>query len=184
MDLDKAIQNRKSVRKFSSRKPDWRDIIECVDASRYAPAAAGNFISKFIVVSDKEKIQKIADAAQQDFIAQAHYVVVVCTNDLRLTNQFGKKGGVYARQQAGAAIQNFLLKAEEKGLDCCWVGQFVESQIKDILKIPDNAVVEAVFPVGYEYKKNAVSAKIDLNRILFFDKYGNEKMNNPKKLDV
>ena len=56
MDLNKAIQSRKSVRKFTSRKPDWRDIIECVDAARHAPLAGGIPTLKFILVSNKEKI--------------------------------------------------------------------------------------------------------------------------------
>ena len=185
MDLDKAIQSRTSIRKFSSKKPDWRDIIECIDAARYAPMAGGSYSLKFILVDNPETIKKIAEASQQDFIAQAHYVVVVCSNPSKTINAYGKQGEVYARQQAGAAIQNFLLKIEEAGLSTCWVGYFVENQIKRILKIPEETNIEAIFPIGFEYeKKRTKKAKIELDNILYFNLYGNKRMKEPEKMDV
>lgn len=184
MDLDKVIQNRKSVKKFNSKTPDWRDIIECIDSMRYAPMAGGNFSLKFILVSDKEKIQKISDSCQQDFIAQTNYVVVVCSNPGRTKNAYEKKAEVFLRQQAGAAIQNFLLKIEEKGLDTCWIGHFAEDQIKGELKIPEKINIEAIFPIGYEFRKENPSRKIELDRILYFTNYDNKKMKRPKKINV
>jgi len=182
MDLDKAIKSRQSVRKFSSKKPDWRDIIECIDSVRYAPMAGNYFSLKFIVVDDKKKIEKLAEAAQQDFILKAQYVVVVCTNPKTTLNAYEERGKIYCRQQAGAAIQNFLLKIQEKGLSTCWVGYFVDEQIKNELKIPANINVEAIFPIGYELGKTRKKSKINIDHILFFNKYKEKKMQKPKNL--
>lgn len=185
MELNRAIQSRKSVRKFKDKKPDWRDIIECIDAARYAPMAGNNFTLKFILVDDLQKIQKIADAAQQPFVSQAKYVIVICSDSTRPKNIYEKRGEVFVRQQAGAAIQNFLLKTQETGLSTCWVGYFVEEQIKRELKIPEGVQVEAIFPIGYEFDKQKTRrAKIDIDRILYFNEYKNKKMKKPKKLDV
>jgi len=184
MNLDKAIQNRHSVRRFTSKKPNWRDIIECIDSARYAPMAGNNFSVKFIVVADRKKIQKLSEAAQQNFIVQAHYVVVVCTDSKRTANSYGERGEKYCKQQAGAAIQNFLLKIEEKNLAACWVGHFVDHMVKEILAIPEGVQVEAMLPVGYEFGKTEKKRKIDFNQILYFEKYKNKKMNNPAKIDI
>ncbi len=184
MQLNKAIKSRKSVRKFKSKKPDWRDIIECIDAARYTPMAGGIYSLKFILVDDAEKIQKLRDAAQQDFVGQTKYVVVVCTAPSRVINSYGKRGKRYCRQQAGAAIQNFLLSIEEKGLSTCWVGAFVDNQIKSILKIPEEVNVEAIFPIGYEMGKKTRRKKINLDNILYFNKYKNKKMKPVKKLET
>lgn len=184
MELGKAIQSRKSVKKFSSKKPDWRDIIECIDYMRYAPMAGNNFSLKFILVDDKEKIQKISEASQQPFICQAKYIVVVCSDPSMTVKSFGERGKVYCRQQAGAAIEIFLLKIQEKGLSTCWIGHCAEEQIKRELKIPEKVNVEAVFPIGYEFGKQRPSRKLELDRVLYFARYGNKKMKIPKKLDV
>lgn len=185
MELNEAILSRKSVRKFKDKKPDWRNIIECIDAARYAPMAGNNFTLKFILVDDKEKINKLADAAQQPFISQVKYVVVVCSNLSRTENAYDKRGEIYCRQQAGAAIENFLLKIEETGLSTCWVGAFVDRMVKEILKIPEEIHVEALFPIGYEFAKPRTrKIKIDMDRILYFNEYKNKKMKKVKRLDV
>lgn len=185
MELDKAIHSRRSVRKFKTKKPDWRDIIECIDAARYSPMAGGMYSLKFILIDDESTIQKLAEAAQQHFISRAQYVVVVCSNPSRTINSFEERGKVYCRQQAGAAIENFLLKIKEKGLATCWVGAFVERLVKKALDIPEKIDVEAMFPIGYEFEKPKTrKIKIDLDNILYFNRYGNKKMKKIKTLDV
>ncbi len=184
MDLDKAIQSRHSVRKFSNKKPDWRTIIECIDAMRYAPMAGGNYTVKVMVVYDEEKIKKIAKSSQQNHVGEVKYIVVVCSAPSRALNAFGEKGKIYSRQQAGAAIQNFLLKIEESGLATCWVGHFVEENIKQLLKIPADWNIEALFPVGYEFEKAKTrKAKIDIDRILYFNYYDNKKMKEDRLVE-
>ncbi len=184
MDMDKAIKERKSVRKFSSKKPDWRKIIEAIDMARYSPMAGNLFSLKFILVSEEEKIKKIAQAAQQDSILDAQYVVVVCSNPIKILNAYEEKGEIYLRQQAGAAIQNFWLKLVDLGLSTCWIGHFVEDQVKEILKIPENINVEAIFPIGYESKmsRGKKRKRINLDAILYFNQYKNKKMSSKKRL--
>ncbi|MFH1585162.1 MAG: nitroreductase family protein, partial [archaeon] len=95
MELDKAIQTRHSVRKFKDKSPDWRDIIECIDAARYAPMAGGMYSLRFILVDDQSVIQKIANAASQQFITKAKYVVVACSNPSLTINSYDERGKRY-----------------------------------------------------------------------------------------
>ena len=150
MELDKVIEARHSCRRFSTKKPNWADIIECVDAANKAPQAGNIPVIKFIIVDDPEKIQKLADAAQQDFVSTAGYVVVVCSNPTQLQRSYDERGVTYSRQQAGAAIENFMLKLTEIGLATCWVGAFVDEMVKHALTIPDEVLVQAILPIGYE----------------------------------
>ncbi len=185
MELNKVIQERHSTRKFSSKKPDWRTILECIDAVRFAPMAGNDCTVKFIFIDDKEKIEKIAKACQQPFVGEAHYLVAVCSVKTRTISSYGERGEVFVRQQAGAAIQNFLLRLTEEGLATCWIGHFAEEQVKRILKIPAKAQVEAVFPIGYEFeRKHFKREKIDLETIMYFDTYGNRRMKRIGKQEV
>ena len=182
MELNKVIQSRHSVRKFSDKKPNWRDIIECIDTARYAPMAGNNFSLKFILVDDKETIAKLDEAASQHFLKQAQYVVVFCSIPTQTTRYYGDRGWDYLRQQAGAAMENFLLSIESKGLATCWVGHFLNKKVKEALKIPETVEVEAMFPIGYEHKIAAKPRqKINLDNVLYFNKYKNKKMTNPPK---
>jgi nitroreductase len=180
MELDKAIQSRTSVRHFAEKKPNWRDIIECIDAARYAPMAGNLFPLRFIIVDDEKKIKKIAEACQQPFVGEAKYLVVVCSDCKTVLNAYEDRAEKFCRQEAGAAIQNFLLKVEEKGLKTCWVGYYVDYIIKETLNVPEDIEIEALFPIGLESKKLGSSRgkrrKIDLDRFLYFNEYKNKKM--------
>lgn len=184
MGVERLIKARRSIKKFKSSKPDWREIIECIDSTRYAPMAGNNFSLKFILVDDEKKIQELAEAAQQDFIAETKYVVVVCTTPGRTETAYGDRGKNYLKQQAGAAIQNFLLKLTECKLATCWVGHFIDEQVKDTLNIPENIQVEAMFPIGYPYEKPKEKRYIELDSILYFNKYGNKNMKEEPKLSA
>jgi len=182
MELDKTIKNRTSIRKFKDKKPNWRDILDCIDSMKYVPMAGDNFTLKFILVDDKEKIEKLATVAQQDFINQAKYVLVICSDPSRTVNAYGKRGEIYCKQQAGAAIQTFLLKITEAGLATCWIGHFVDEQVKRELKIPEKINVEAMLPIGYEFRKPVTrKIKTDLDNALYFNEYKNKKMTKVRK---
>lgn len=184
MNLNNAIESRHSVKKFSNKKPDWRDILECLDAARFTPMAGDNFTLKFILVDEPKTIQKLTEATQQPFIQDTQYVVVVCSNPKRTTTLYKDKGEIYTRQQAGAAIQNILLTITEKKLATCWVGHFTEDIIKRELKIPDGINVEALLPIGYETGKTKRREKIELSAMLYFKSWGNKRMKPIKTLDV
>jgi nitroreductase len=181
MGFDSLAKKRHSVRKFTSRKPDWRKIILALDIASQAPLSGNVNTRKYILVDEKEKIEKLADAAQQPFIKNAFYVVVFCSDISKTKIAYKERAEKYSRQQAGAAIQNFLLKLTEYGMSTCWIGAFHDTTVKRILKIPEDIEVEAFFPIGYELGKSKPKPKPELNNNIFFNEYENKYM---KKLDT
>ncbi|MFA4960502.1 MAG: nitroreductase family protein [Candidatus Pacearchaeota archaeon] len=178
MKLEDAIRKRRSVKKFSTDKPNWRKIISAIDLARISPSAGNLFVMRFILVRDEEKIKKIAEATQQPFVGSVNYIVVAVSDDSKLVRSFGNRGIRYASLQAGAAIENLLLALTDAGLVTTWVGHFYDEQIKDVLNIPDNLNIEGVFPIGKETKiKTVEKPKAELDNILYFDKWENKKMN-------
>lgn len=177
MELDKAIEKRHSVRNFKQKKKvNWRKIIQAVDSARKAPLA-GNITSvKFVLVSDEEKINKLAEASQQSFVSQVDYVLAVCSDPEQQERNYDERAKKYLKQQAGASIQNLLLKLTDLGLSTCWIGAFADDQVKNILKIPDNIEVEALFPIGYEMGDGKQKTKPEMDEVLFFNKWKEKKM--------
>ena len=184
MEFDEVIKKRQSIRHFKSKKPDWRDIVEAINSARQAPAAGNLHCIKFILVDDKKKINKLAEASQQDFVAEANYVIVVCSDLSQVVRSYDERGEVYARQQAGAAIENFLLKITDVGLSSCWVGAFVDEQVRNILAIPDNINVDAILPVGYSMDKSKQPRKPDFDKYVYFNKWENKYMKPIKNVEA
>lgn len=181
MDLDKAIRTRHSARRFSTKRVNWRDIIKVIDVARLAPLSGNIPTLKFIVVTEDDKIRQLADACQQDFVGTVNYIVVICSDPKSCKRSYDNRALKYLPQQAGAAIENFLLKLTDLGLATCWTGAFSDEQVKRILQIPDDIVVEALFPIGYELGKSKQRIKPHLDSCLYFNIWKNEYMKAIKK---
>ena len=182
MDLDKAIKARHSTRKFQTTKhADWRKVVKAIDAARLTPLAGNLPTIWFLMVIDKKKISDLAEAAQQPFIADADYIVVFCSDTKQQTISYDERGKKYSSQQAGAAIENFLLKITDVGLASCWVGAFADDVVRKILSIPEDIEIEALCPVGYEQGKSKQKPKFDLDKLIFFDKWKNRYMKPLRK---
>lgn len=186
MKFDELLEKRHSIRKFSKKKPSWRDISIAINSARLAPAAGNIYTTRFLVVTEPKLIDKIADAANQDWIKFSKFIVVACSNDENLVLSYGERGKKYARQQSGAAIENFWLKLVELGLSTCWVGAFYDQDVKKALKIPEEVEIEGIFPIGYEEEKAKAKAKPkpDLSALVFWEKWDNKYMIPEKKQEI
>jgi len=177
MKLQNSIQKRRSIRKFKDKKVDYRDIFDCLDTTRFAPMAGGYFSLKFLLTDEKDKIKEVAEITEQEFIQEAKYLVIFMSDPKITKNLYKDRAEIYLHQQAGAAIQNFLLSLTEKGLGTCWIGHFNEDRLKRIFKIPAGQIVEAVFPIGYEKEKPKTrEVMAELYNRMNFNQYGNKRM--------
>ncbi len=178
MDIEKAIKTRKSVKRYSTtKKPDWRKILRAIDLARYAPMAGNLFNLQFILVSDQEKIKKIANAASQPFIKDAPYLIVITSDSKKQKQMYEERGIKYTKQQAGAAIQNILLGLNKYKYVTCWIGHFEDNLVKRTLKIPSKIDIEAILPIARATKiRQEEKHKPELDSRMFFDEYKNKKM--------
>jgi len=173
MELKEVLKKRHSVRSFKPKKVKLRDIFSILEAALNAPMAGNLYSVQIIMVDDEEKKKKIAEASPHNrHIADASHVLVVCSNVKKVVNVYGNEGKHYAAQQAGAAIENMLLRVTDLGLGSCWTAAFDDNVMKRILAIPNDLQIEAILPIGYEWKKPAKKQKPILKNILSYNKFG------------
>tara|TARA_Y100000310_G_scaffold27245_1_gene25926 strand:- start:475 stop:1038 length:564 start_codon:yes stop_codon:yes gene_type:complete len=183
MDFDKVIKKRASIKDYSFKKVKYDKVIDAIEAANLAPSPGNLPIISYIIVEDPEKISKIADACQQDFVRNAKTIVVLCSDRDKVDIMYEGKAETYIKQHAGAAIENFLLKITDMKLASCWVGAFSERTVKNVLKIPALIGVEAVLPIAYPTKadKTVQAKKRELGRIVYFEKWKNKFQKRPKE---
>jgi len=176
MEFNKLVKKRASIRRYSSKKPKITDIIKAIETSNLAPSPGNLSILRYLIIENHETIEKIAQACQQEFIKQAQFVVVVCSDSKKAEIMYDKRAKKYTKHHTGTAIENFLLKIADMDLASCWVGAFSETTIKTALKIPDRIDVEVVLPVGYQLitDKTKQRHKHSLNGKVFFEVYNNQ----------
>lgn len=151
MSLYDLIISRRSIRQFK-QEPVSRDILQkFINASRLAPSAANRQPLEFVVV-DEERIRKevftclkwAAYIAPEGNPKPGHepvaYIVVLVNSEIR------EKGFEW---DVGAAIENMILAAWEKGIGSCWLLSVDREKLREILNIPENYKIDSVLALGY-----------------------------------
>lgn len=175
MEFNTVIQRRKSTRQFKNKTISWKEVLEAIDAAIQGPFAANHNHLKFLIIEDKQKIKKIAEHCEQDWIETAPTVILVCSDDTHLENIFSDRGRIYSRQQSGAAIQTVCLKLTDLGISSCWVGAYQDSIIREILGVPGHIQIEAIIPAGYSADSEKKKEKRALDTVLFWEKWGMDR---------
>lgn len=142
--------------RFSCRRfcPDAlpREVVEAlVNAARWAPSAGGLEPWRFVAVTAAATRRQLAAAAlDQQFVAEAPVVVVVCAVPEESARLYGERGrDLYCLQDTAAATQNILLAATAAGLGSCWVGAFDEQRVAQALGLAGGWRPVAMVPVGF-----------------------------------
>jgi len=176
MKAQDAIELRQSIREFSNKPVKFDKVLEAVDAANHAPFAGNINHLKFILVSEEEKKQILAENAQQYWIADASWIIIVCSEQQKLEQLYEERGKNYSKQQAGAAIENILLRLTELKVGSCWIGSFADNAIKAHFKIPDDWEIEALVAVGYpKNKMRKPTRKVALENKIFWEKWNEKK---------
>jgi nitroreductase len=147
MDVFEAIKRRRSIRGYKDLDVEEEKLLKILEAARLAPSAGNRQEWRFIVVKDRQKRIKLAQAAhRQMFIAEASVVIACCaeTDEHRLSC-----GQLCYPIDVACAIEHMVLVAVEEGLGTCWIGAFFEDRVKQILNIPEHIKVVELLTLGY-----------------------------------
>jgi len=160
-ELLRIIYNRRSVRRYEKRPvPD--DVLRSVlEAGRQAPSARNLQPYCFIVVRDPELKKKLIFSEWNKFIEEAPIVIVGC----------GDSRAKWAVVDVAIALQNMVIAAEALGLGTCWIGHFIEDEVKRILRIPDYMRVVAMITLGYPAERPGPRPKKSLEELVRYDTY-------------
>lgn len=173
MEVFDCIRTRRSIRKYKDKPVPWDNIVEVLQAGKYAPFAGNIFNIKLIVVKKEDKRQAIAEAcAQQYWMQDAPIHIVVVGEPEKAERYYGTRGArLYTIQGAAAAIENMLLTAHSLGLGACWVGAFDEEEIRRLCSLPEHVNVQAIVTIGYADEIPTAPPKYRIEHAMFFEKW-------------
>jgi nitroreductase len=161
MNVHEAIKNRRSVREFSTRPIPAASVARLRDAMRLAPSACNLQPWRFVLVSDPHLRNQVAKAAnEQTFIATAPLLVVACGFPDQAYQHMGGFGNSVDIDVA-IALDHLTLSAVAEGLGTCWIGAFDERNIKTLLRIPPEAKIVAMMPIGFPLRETSIHTIAD-----------------------
>jgi len=179
METFDCIKTRRSTRKYLNKTIEFEKVARILEAGAKAPSAGNLQAYRFILVTDKEKIDALPEmCADQYWIAESSVVIIVCEDIERIEAHYGLRGQrLYAIQDCAAAVENMLLAAHDLGLGGCWIGSFDEDYIVDLFGIPDTARPQALVTIGYPAGEPDPKSEEPIDILVYFNKYGERVQN-------
>lgn len=167
-----CIKSRKSVRKFTDQRISDEDLHTILEAAMSGPTACNARPWSFIVVRDKEMLEKMADAngKYSGLLKKANVGILIC-GDLERAVQSAPDFWVI---DGSIAIQNMILAAHSLNIGSCWIGTWpVEPYMKnqkELFNLPEHIMPHSLLALGYsndEVSKNKVKKLYEEDRVHF-----------------
>ena len=190
----KSIQNRTSIRKYSSREVSDELLNRLLEEAERTPTM-GNLQLYSVVITRSEEGKKALAPAHfnQPMVTGAPVVLTICA-DYRRTTLWAENRNAHpgydnilsfmnAATDALLFTQTFCNLAEEEGLGTCFLGTtvYMPKMIIDTLKLPKLVMPVATITLGWPDEHPALSERLPLRSIIHqetFEDYTPEKIDD------
>jgi nitroreductase len=161
-DLIQTILARRSIRKYTSEPVSEEDIQALLEAATAAPSASNRKPWQFVVVTEREMIDALADAHPHGkMLFEAPLCISVC-GDLTEMER-------YWVQDCSAATENLLLAAVALELGAVWLGVYPRDErvtaVRQVLGLPDHIMPLNLISIGHPGEKKPARTQYDEARV-------------------
>ena len=165
METIQTIMTRRSIRAFENTPVTDAQIKVLLEAAMNAPSAGDGRPWHFVVVTDRAKLDALADAIDEGnpMFKQAQAAILICLDEsLEKFKGFGP-------QDCACAAQNLQLAAHDLGLGTVWVAVIgVPPRVagcRKVLGVPEHIKPFAIFPIGRTGEQLEAEYRYDEKRI-------------------
>ena len=179
MNLNDAIRQRRSIRKFTDYYVTDEQLNEMMEAVRFTPSWANTQCWQFIAIRDKDLIKQLVTECYPKNPASrgslnSSLVLAACYDTTKSGFYSGNSWnnvGTWGMFDLGMACQTLSLKLHEMGLGSVIVGAYDNKRASEILNVTGDIQVAAIIPVGEPAveakapKRKEVSEFLSLNKM-------------------
>lgn len=169
LEVYEAFKIRKSVRAYDTRPIPDDVLMRVLEAGRVAPSASNAQPWHFIVVKSPEKREILSKRMFTSFLVGSPVVLVGC----------GERERRFHVVDVSIAMQQIVLAATAEGLGTCWVGDFDDKVVRNLLKIPERYDIVCLLAMGYPSEKLDLTATLmrtrsrkKIEEIVSFEEFG------------
>jgi nitroreductase len=154
VDTWRAIDSLRVVREFRDEPLSDADIERIVDAGRRTGSSKNLQRWAFIVVRDRERLERLAAAGPfAGHVAGAAAAIALVSPDPN-----GADRPLSILWDLGRAAQNMVLAAWDRGIGSCPATVYEHDVAREILRYPDDQHCEYILSFGYPADESALTA--------------------------
>ena len=190
----KSIQNRTSIRKYSSREVSDELLNRLLEEAERTPTMGNLQLYSVVITRSEEGKKALAPAHFNQLMVTGAPVVLTICADYRRTTLWAENRKAHpgydnilsfmnAATDALLFTQTFCNLAEEEGLGTCFLGTtvYMTQMIIDTLKLPKLVMPVATITLGWPDEQPALSERLPLRSIIHqetFEDYTPEKIDD------
>jgi len=161
----KIIKTRRSIRNYKDKKIPQDVILDIIDCGRLAPTARNEQPWEFIVVRNKQNLEKLTLIVDKNapFLKKADCCIVVICKETK-----------YYLEDGCAATENIILAAHFYGIGSCWIAgdkKEYAQKVKEFLQVPSGYKLVSLIALGYPEGKLPSPPKRKLQDVLHWEKF-------------
>jgi nitroreductase len=165
MSLIDVVLNRRSIRSYEPKEIPKDVLDKILEAGRQAPSAANRQPFHFIVITNQELRKELSRGLFNRFIQDSAVTFVGCANTSEILT------AKWAVVDTSIALQNMVIEAWTLGIGSCWIGDFKEDNVKQLLEIPDRWKVVALVSFGYPAEQPQPRKKKPIEELVSYNKF-------------
>lgn len=163
-DFQEIIRTRRSIRKYLKQVVDKEQIMQLLEAAMYAPSARNEQPWHFIVVNEREILNKITEIHPYAAMLKDAPLAILVLADKNIEKTEG-----YRVQDCSAATQNILLSAHAMGLASVWLGVYPRTErmleINKLFCLPQHIEAISIIALGYADEQKQFPDRFKKERI-------------------
>jgi nitroreductase len=177
----KQIEARRSIRKYTTKPVEDEKITQLIESARLAPSGHNTQPWHFIVVKSKSSRESLAEKSRNQKWMLSAPVFIVCVADIRsrikddmeiLLNENSPQQALkLVIRDTSIATEHIVLEAEILGLSTCWVGDFSQEEIRQVLNIPADKYIVSILTLGYADESPEARPRKKLEDIVHYEKW-------------
>lgn len=172
MNFSQLAGERFSCRKFKEQSVEHEKIDSILNAALVAPTAVNKQPQRILVLTDKEKLNKLNECTKYSFDAPLCFIV--CYDKSKAYNR-GYDGKNSAEIDASIVTTHMMLQAQDIGLGTTWVMAFNPVKVREHFNIPPELEILALLPTGYPADDVSVSPLhnkfIDMGEMVSYNEF-------------
>jgi nitroreductase len=136
------LKGRRSIRSFQDKPIPEKELEMILEAGRWSPSASHRQPWEFIVIKNKEILEKLSKIAfYGKFIKEVPVVIAIIAKI--------KTSPKWYLIDTSLVSMNMMLMAWSMGIGTCWIGAMNRKKAKEILGLEANDHLLTILPFGY-----------------------------------
>ena len=161
MEALEAIQKRRTVRKYTGEPIAREDLEKIVDAGRLAATGNNRQPWDFVVVTDREMVERLKVAST--WMEKAGAIIAVAMD---ASSRWWVEDGA-------AAVENMLIASTALGYGACWLEGYtlpLEEEFKALLNVPKDKRLLTLVPIGVPAESPTAEKKL-LEEVIHWERW-------------